>query len=142
MEKKLKEKNQWLVSVIESIGDAVIATDPQGTIRLMNPIAEALTGWKKNEALGKPLANIFNIISENIDEKIEDPTTKAIRDGMFYGLAERTILVTKEGMKRYIDIIGSTIKIDGNNIIGIVFVFDDITWRTKIDDMLKTSENY
>ena len=54
-ERILREKNQWLIAVIESIGDAVIATDPQGTIRLMNPIAEALTGWKQNDALGKPL---------------------------------------------------------------------------------------
>ena len=63
-ERSLREKNQWLAAVIESIGDAVIATDPEGTIRLMNPIAEALTGWKQNEVLGKPLACIFNIISE------------------------------------------------------------------------------
>lgn len=139
MEKKLSEKNQWLAAVIESIGDALIATDPEGTIRLINPIAEALTGWKQDEALGTPLANVFNIISENIDEQIEDPITKATRDGMFYGLAERTILITKEGLKRYVDIIGSTIKIEGNKIIGIVFVFDDITWRTRIDDMLKKS---
>jgi len=55
----LLEKNHGSVAVIESIGDAVIATDPEGTIRLMNPIAEALTGWKQNEALGKPLTNIF-----------------------------------------------------------------------------------
>jgi PAS domain S-box-containing protein len=148
MEKKLKEsydiireKNQWLAAVIESLGDAVIATDAQGSIKLMNPIAEALTGWKQNEALGKPLGNIFNIISKNADEQIEDPLTKAIRDDMFYGLADHTILVTKEGMERYIDIIGSTIKIDGNNIIGFVFIFDDITERTKIDDMLRISEN-
>ena len=148
MEKKLKEserrsreKNQWLVAAIESVGDAVIATDLEGTIRLINPIAEALTGWKQNEALGKPLGNILNIISENIDEKIEDPITKAIREDIFYGLADHTVLETKEGLKRYIDIIGSTIKIDGNNIIGFVFIFDDITWRTRIDDMLKISEN-
>ena len=119
----------------------MIATDPEGTIRLMNPIAEALTGWKQNEALGKPLENIFNIISENIDEKIEDPITKAIREDIFYGLADHTVLVTKEGMKRYVDIIGSTIKIDGNKIIGFVFIFYDITWRTRIDDMMKISEN-
>ena len=138
MEKKLKEsyeiireKNQWLVAAIESIGDAVIATDPQGTIKLMNPIAEALTGWKQNEALGKPLATIFNIISENINGKIEDPITKAIRDDRFYGLADNTVLVTKEGMKRYVDVIGSTIKIDDGNIIGFVFIFDDINWRIR-----------
>lgn len=78
-----------------------------------------------------PLANIFNIISENIDEKIEDPITKAIRDDMFYGLADNSVLVTKEGMKRYVDVIGSTIKIDGNKIIGFVFIFDDINWRIR-----------
>jgi len=148
MEKKLKEsydtireKNQWLVAAIESVGDAVIATDLEGTIQLMNPIAEALTGWKQNEALGKPLASIFNIISENIYERIEDPITKAIREDIFYGLAEHTILVTKEGMKRYVDIIGSTIRIDAKNILGFVFVFDDITGRTRTDEMLKLSEN-
>jgi PAS domain S-box-containing protein len=135
----IKEKNKWILAVIESLGDAVVATDPDGTIRLMNPIAEALTGWKQNEALGKPLANIFNIISEKIDEIIEDPIKKAIRDDIFYGLADHTVLVTKEGVKRYVDIIGSTIKNDENKIIGVVFIFYDITERTRIDDMLKAS---
>jgi len=118
----------------------VIATDPEGTIRLMNPIAEALTGWKQNEALGKPLTNIFNIISEKTDVKIEDPITKAIREDIFYGLADHTVLMTKEGMKRSVDIIGSSIKIDGNKIIGFVFNFNDITSRIMTDDMLKISE--
>jgi PAS domain S-box-containing protein len=137
----IREQNQWLVATIENISDAVIATDLQGRIRLMNPIAEALTGWTNNEALGKPLANIFNIIGEDIDEKIEDPITKAIREDMFYGLAEHTALVTKEGMKKYVDIIGSTIKMNGTKIIGFAFIFDDNTWRTSVDNMLKISAN-
>ncbi|MDL5503800.1 MAG: response regulator [Candidatus Methanoperedens sp.] len=136
-ERRLREKNQWLVAVIESIGDAVIATDPEGNIRLMNPMAEALTGWKQQEALGKPLPNIFNILSEETDKKIEEPIAKAIREGMFYGLANHTILVTKEGMKIPVDVIGSTIKIDGNSIIGIVLIFYDIIERTEIDKKLK-----
>ena len=77
-EKSLREKNQWLVAVIESIGDAVIATDPEGTIRLMNPIAEALTGWKQKDAIGKPLTGIFNIISGETNIKIEDPIKKQL----------------------------------------------------------------
>lgn len=137
MEKKLREKNQWLAAVIDSIGDAVIATDPEGTIKLMNPIAEALTGWKQNEALGKPLATVFKIISEETDKIIEDPVTKAIRDDMFYGLAEDTVLVTKEGMNIPVNIIGSTIKIDGNNVIGIVLTFYDIIDRTSINGTMK-----
>ena len=140
-ERSLREKNQWLAAVIESIGDAVIATDPEGNIRLMNPIAEALTGWKQKEALGKPLITIFNILSEETDNKIEDPVAKAIREGMFYGLADHTILISKEGMKIPVDIIGSTIKIDGNSIIGIVLIFYDIIERTEIDKKLKISKH-
>lgn len=135
-ERSLREKNQWLVAVIESIGDAVIATDPEGKIRLMNPIAEALTGWKQEDALGKTLAGVFNIISEG-GELIEDPVKKAIRLDVFYGLADHTVLITKEGMKIPVDIIGSTIKIDGNNIIGIVLIFYDIIGRTGINGALK-----
>ncbi len=131
-ERSLREKNQWLEAVIESIGDAVIATDPEGTIKLMNPIAEALTGWKQNEALGKPLTDIFNIVSEETDKKIENPITKAIREEKFYGLADHTILVTKQGIKIPVDIIGSTIKIDGDRVIGIVLIFCDIIERTRI----------
>lgn len=137
-ERRLREKNQWLVAVIESIGDAVIATDPEGTIKLMNPIAGAMTGWDQEEALGKTLTAVFNIISEGNDNKIEDPVKKAIREDMFYGLAERTVLITKQGVRIPVDIIGSTIKIDGNSIIGIVLIFYDIIERNRIYEMQKS----
>ncbi|HEY9247158.1 MAG TPA: response regulator [Candidatus Methanoperedens sp.] len=139
-DRSLREKNQWLIAVIESIGDAVIATDPEGKIRLMNPIAEALTGWKQKDALGKPLADIFNIINERTGKKVEDPVTKAIEEDMFYGLSDHTVLVTKEGLKIPVDIIGSTIKIDGNSIIGIVLVFYDIFERIKNYEAMRKSE--
>lgn len=137
-ERRLREKNQWLVAVIDSIGDAVIATDPEGTIKLMNPLAEALTGWNQKEALGKTLTAVFNVISEEKDKKIEDPVAKAIREDMFYGLAERTVLITKQGIKIPVDIIGSTIKIEGNSIIGIVLIFYDIIERNRIYEMQKS----
>jgi len=78
-ERNLREKNQWLGAVIEGIGDAVITTDPEGTIRLMNPIAEALTGWKQEEALGKHLECVFNIIGEETRKQIEDPVKKQLK---------------------------------------------------------------
>lgn len=139
-EKNLREKNQWLVAVIESIGDAVIATDPEGKIRLMNPIAEALTGWKQKDAIGKPVADVFNIISEETNTKIDDPVRKAINENVFYGLADHTILISKDGMKIPVDIIGSTIKIDGDSIIGIVLIFCDIFERLRNYEATKISE--
>ena len=128
-ERSLREKNQWLAAVIECIGDAVIATDTEGKIRLMNPIAEALTGWKQEEVLGKPLAGVFNIIDEETGKQIGDLVTKAIEEDRFYGLSDHTVLITKEGLKIPVDIMGSSIKIDGDNIIGIVMVFCDVCGR-------------
>ncbi len=136
-ERRLRESNRWLAAVINSIGDAVIATDPEGIIRLMNPIAEALTGWKQEYALGKPLTTVFNIISEETDRKIENPVTKAILEDIFYGLADHTVLITREGMKIPVDIIGSTIKDDRDNIVGIVMIFYDIIEHRRTEEKLK-----
>ena len=132
-ERELKERNQWLFAVINGIGDAVIATDPEGIIKLMNPIAEALTGWKQEDALGKSLKTVFNIISEEKDEQVENPVNKVIREEIFYGLANHNLLIAKEGMKIPVDIIGSTIKDDRGTIIGIAFIFYDIIERKKIE---------
>lgn len=132
MEKELKESERWLASLLNNLGEAVMATDENGIIKFMNPFAEALTGWKREDALGKPLVNVFNIISEGSDTPIEDPVIKAIREDIFYGLAINSMLITKEGMKIPVDIIGSTIKNDTDSIIGIALIFSDIFERTKM----------
>ncbi|MCG2728517.1 MAG: PAS domain S-box protein, partial [Candidatus Methanoperedenaceae archaeon] len=95
--------------------------------------AEALTGWKREDAFGKPLETIFNVISEDTGKQAENPVTKLIREGSFYGLTENTILITKEGAKIPVEIIGSLIKDDRANIIGIVLVFYDIIERKKAE---------
>jgi PAS domain S-box-containing protein len=136
MERELKESERWLDSILKNLGEAVIATDKNGVIKFMNPFAEALTGWKWEDALGKPLKNAFSIISEGSDEPIENPVIKAIREDIFYGLANNTMLITKEGMKIPIDIIGSTIKDDRDHIIGIVLIFSDIFERLKVSETL------
>jgi PAS domain S-box-containing protein len=138
MEMELKERELWLTAILKSLGEGVIATDKKGIIKIMNPFAEALTGWKREDALGKPLTTVFNIISEETDKQVENPIKKAIREDSFYGLADRTVLITKEGLKIPVDIIGSTIKDDRDNIIGIVVSFYDIIERNRIDEKLKS----
>jgi PAS domain S-box-containing protein len=132
MEKELKESERWLASLLKNLGEAVMATDEEGIIKYMNPFAEALTGWKREDALGKPLNTVFNIISEGNDIPIENPVIKAIREEIFYGLAVNSMLITKEGMKIPVDIIGSTIKDDKDSVIGIALVFSDIFERTRM----------
>ncbi len=140
-ERKLRDSNQWLNATIKSLGEAVIATDEKGIIRIINPFAEALTGWKREDALGKPLTTVFNIISEETGKQIENPVTKAMREDIFYGLAHHTLLITNEGMRIPVDVIGSTIKNDRDCIIGIVLIFYDIIERKRIDDALKIAKN-
>lgn len=136
-ERRLRESNQWLVAVIKSIGDAVIATDTGGTVKLMNPIAEALTGWKQEEASGKPLSTVFNITSKETGKQVENPVAKVMREGAFYGLADHTVLVAKGGTEIPVDIIGSSIRDDKDSITGIVVVFYDIIERRQIEDALR-----
>ena len=138
MEMELKESRQWLAAILEGLGEAVIATDNKGTIKTMNPFAEVLTGWKREDALGKSLATVFNVISEGTDKQIENPVKKAIREYMFYGLADSTVLIAKEGAKIPVDIIGSAIKDDKDNIIGIALIFYDIIERKRIYETLKS----
>jgi PAS domain S-box-containing protein len=131
LERELKESKQWLHAALNSIGDAVIATDKEGIIKLINPFAQAIMGWKEEEAINKPLGTIFKIINGDTGEKVEDARAKVIREGIFYGLACNTILIGKNGNKIPVDIIGSAIKDDRNNIIGVILTFYDISERKK-----------
>lgn len=139
MERELRESGKWLAAILENLGEAVIATNKKGIIKFMNPFAEAITGWKREDALKKPLTTVFNIINGETGEQVENPVRKAIREDIFYGLADNTILITKESMKIPVDIIGSTIKDDTDSIIGIALIFSDIIGRKKIEEALKVS---
>lgn len=129
MDKKVKELNRWLSSIIKGIGDAVIATDTDGMVKLVNPMAEAMTGWHNEEASGKQLSEIFKVISKNKGNVIENPVAKALREGEFFGLAEETFLISRTGMQIPVDIIGSSISDEKNKTFGIVLIFYDITPR-------------
>ena len=136
MEKKLRESEQWLATILKSIGDAVIATDANGFVTFMNPVAEVLTGWKQKEAAGKPLGKVFNIINEITDKQAKNPVAKVLKEGIVVGLANHTVLIAKDGTKHPIDDSGAPIKDNKGNIIGVVLVFRDITERRKMEEEL------
>jgi PAS domain S-box-containing protein len=140
MQRKLKESEQWLATTLKSIGDAVIATDTGKLITFMNPVAEALTGWKQEEAIGKPLKDVFKIINEKTGKQADDPVAKVLREGVIVGLANHTVLVAKDGTKRSVDDSGAPIRDDKGKIIGVVLVFRDITERKIAVEQLRASE--
>ena len=84
MERKLKESEKWLSTTLESIGDAVIATDKNGDIIFINPVARKVTGWSQKEAIGKSLKDVFQLINEDTGLPLEDPVTKDISKGYDY----------------------------------------------------------
>jgi diguanylate cyclase (GGDEF)-like protein/PAS domain S-box-containing protein len=140
MERRLKESERWLGTVLRSISDAVIATDREGLVTFMNPVAETLTGWKQEEALGRDLTEVFNIINEQTRIPAENPATRALREGVVVGLADHTILIAKDGKETPLDDSAAPIRDDKGNVIGVVLVFRDITERKRAEEALRESE--
>jgi PAS domain S-box-containing protein len=114
---------------LQSIGDAVIATDLGGRIVFMNPIAQSLTGWRERDAVGTPLFEVFRIVNEFTRETVESPVTKVLREGTIVGLANHTLLIARDGSERPIDDSGAPIRDAQGQLIGVVLVFRDVTAR-------------
>ena len=140
MERRLKESQQWLTTTLKSIGDAVIATDINGCVIFMNPIAESLTGWKQKEASGKHLKKVFNIINEKTGKQVDNPVTRVLREGIVVGLANHTLLISKDGTRRSIDDSGAPIKDENGKIIGVVLVFRDVSEKRRIEQELMKAD--
>ncbi|HDZ26160.1 MAG TPA: PAS domain S-box protein, partial [Candidatus Aminicenantes bacterium] len=139
-EEALEDSEQWLSTTLRSIGDAVIATDIESFVTLMNPVAEDLTGYSEAEASGKPLKDVFNIINEQTGERAEDPIARVLREGVVVGLANNTVLIAKDGTKRPIADSGAPIRDEEGNIIGMVMVFRDTTELKKAEEKLRFSD--
>jgi PAS domain S-box-containing protein len=136
VERRLKESEQWLATTLRSIGDAVMATDKRGLITFMNPVAEALTGWRQESALGKDLAEVFRIMDEETRTVVESPVTRVLREDVIVGLANHSILIAKDGTETPIDDSAAPIRDDRGNITGVVLVFRDIVERRQVEEAL------
>jgi PAS domain S-box-containing protein len=101
----------------------------------MNPVAETLTGWKRQEALGKDLGGVFHVIDEETRQPIQSPVEKALREGVVAGLGSHRLLVAKDGRETPIDDSGAPIVDDRGKITGGVLVFHDITERRRAEEI-------
>ena len=126
-------------TMLTSIGDAVVVTDAQGRITLLNPVAQALTGWSA-EALGQPLEAVFHIVNETTRKTVENPVSQVIRLGAIVGLANHTVLIAKDGTELAIDDSGAPIRDARGRIVGVVLVFRDITQRRGSERALEDAD--
>jgi PAS domain S-box-containing protein len=137
MERKLKESERWLGTVLNGIGDAVIATNDQGCIRFMNPVAEELTGWKREEAWGRNFEEVFHIIHQETQEQAESPVTRVLNERAVVGLGDHVVLVAKGGKETPIDDSAAPIKDSEGALTGVVVVFRDISERVQAEQALR-----
>lgn len=139
-DRELAESREWLTTILESIGDGVIATDERGCVKFMNPVAEKLTGWVESEANGLSLPDVFKIIDESTRVLMPNPVEVVLREGYMVGHVNHTILLSKDGNEYIIDDAAAPILDRKNGISGVVLTFRDITKKYKIEAALEASE--
>ncbi len=123
-----------------SIGDGILTADAAGRTALINPVAEALTGWSQEEARGKPLEEVFHIVNEDTRQPVENPVRRVIREGVIVGLSNHTLLIARDGTERPIADSGAPILDTDGHLIGVVLVFRDQTGERAVQKALQENE--
>jgi PAS domain S-box-containing protein len=141
-EEILASEKERLSVTLRSIADGVITTDINGNVELLNRAAEELTGWSQDDAKGKPVGNVFNIINEINRKPLVIPVLKNPDSGIFdaKGDLDHTILISKNGSERIVLINGTTIKDRNSSPVGIVMVFRDVTEKRKYEDAAQNAQ--
>ena len=137
MEKKLKQREEWLATTLQGIGEAVIATDGKGSIAFMNGVAEVMTGYKQEEAAGKGLSEVVRIIHEETRQPMESAAVKALRDREIVRQGDRTLLVAKQGREIPVEETASPIKDSKGHVTDVVLIFRDISERRRTEATLR-----
>jgi PAS domain S-box-containing protein len=136
----LQESRESFQITLKSLGDAVVSTDASGNVSFINPVAEKLTGWDYQAANGRPLRDVLRIIDEKTRTEVEDPVTLVRRSQSAVNVSGHVALVSRSGREYPLELTGSAILNDRNQLAGVVAVFRDITQRRQTEQTLRASE--
>jgi PAS domain S-box-containing protein len=136
----LHAEKERLAITLQSIGDAVIATDTEGQVEVLNGVAERLTGWTQERAKGKPLHEVFQIVNARSREPCDNPVARVLKDGEIVGLANHTMLLSADGREYQIADSAAPIRDAEGTIIGVVLVFRDVSGEYEAAQALQESE--
>ena len=126
--KLLQSEERW-TATLGSIGEAVIATDSEGRITFLNPIAAALTGWKQEEALNQPIGSVLRLINEESGMTADNEVLRVLREKQILAVANHVDLVTRDGREISVEHSAAPILAGGRRVIGVVLVFRDVSER-------------
>ena len=137
---EIRQREEWFRVTLGSIGDAVIATDEQGTVIFINPVAEDLTGIRLPQAQGQPIQKVFPIFNEQTRNPVDNPVAKVLELGRVMGLANHTILQHADGHMVPIEDSAAPIYDDQRKLRGVVMVFRDVTAEKQAQDVMRKAE--
>ena len=124
---------------LNSIGDAVIATDAEARVTRLNPVAEQLTGWTQAEAFGRPVEEIFHIINQETRQPATIPVMETLTHGTIQGLANHTVLVARDGSECAIADSCAPIRDRNARVVGAVLVFRNVSEEYAVQQVLRDS---
>ncbi len=133
-EDALRVSREWFSTALHSIGDAVIATDAAGKVTFLNPVAQELTGWSSEEAVGRRLSEVFPILDEGTRQPVESPVERVLARGRVVGLANHTLLVRRDRVEIAIDDSAAPIRTRAGELAGVVLVFRDVTEERRANE--------
>lgn len=140
-EEQLAAEKELLTVTLRSIDEGLITTDVEAKVLLMNRVAESLTGWKREEALGRPIIEVFDLVDAVSHERLGNPVEKVLRSGEIFGRLTEALLVARDETERIVATSTAPIFDAESKIIGSVLVFRDVSERRKLEaEMLKASK--
>jgi two-component system, cell cycle sensor histidine kinase and response regulator CckA len=140
VERRLRESEQRLATTLTSIGDAVVATDADGRITFLNPVAEALTRWPLADARGERLETVFHIVDAVTRLEPDSPIDRALREHRIVTIGDRMVLLARDGAEVPVDDSAAPIRNERGELLGGVLVFRDISERQRAAAALRKTE--
>ncbi|HEX2531265.1 MAG TPA: EAL domain-containing protein [Burkholderiaceae bacterium] len=139
LERRLRESERWFAATLRCVADGVIATDGKGRVRFMNPAAEKLLGWRREDAMGLDVADIVPLRDASTGELLPSPARRALETDSIAGIDYGTILESRNG-NLPIDDSAAPIRGDDDTVLGAVMVFRDVRERMAAEEKLRQSE--
>jgi two-component system, cell cycle sensor histidine kinase and response regulator CckA len=136
----LRESRRLLSATLLSIGDGVIATDREGCVTFLNPVAETLTGWPRTEARGRPVSQVLKLVDEQSREPIPDPIARALRERVLVAMTNPTALISRTGTEVPVEHGASPVRDDSGEVRGAILVFRDIGKRRQLEEQARHSQ--
>ena len=132
LEQDVSEGRELLRVTLESIGDAVITTHPDGRVRWLNPAAQRLTGWSEAEAAGLPLSQVFRTVNQDTREPTPDPVSECLDKGHMVLLQADSVLLSRHGLEFAVEDSAAPIRGRNDEILGAVLVFRDVSEQRRM----------